>query len=1284
MRTVRRILVILLATSAGVCWDQAQDFTLDENCVVSVLNRSARVQADGRWKIDNVPANFGLVRVRATRVKDGITTSGVSDYVNLEASIENGFAGFFVGSAARTPSRLAVSAGATALSSVGATVDLTVVATYPDGSTKNVRSPSEGTSYTVSNPTVATIDPNGLVTAVSSGIVLVSALNDGAVGILQLRVSFSGTDSDGDGIPDDVEITNGMNPSDPIDAKDDSDRDGLTNFEEVIDLGTNRLVADSDADGISDGDEVLGNLGQITNPLLTDTDGDLINDLLEFQTGTDPTNNASFNFAAALQSFNVTPLRFVLTVNTIVGEASRQLAVTGVLRDGSTVDLAPTTRGTNYTSSDLLVVNFGSPAGMVFAGNDGVANVTVTNGSFSATVEITVRSSTPSTQGFVSIPGFANNVDVSGNYAYVAAGSTGLQVVDVSDKRAPRVVAALDTPGNANDVRIVGNLAYVADGASGLQIISIVNPLAPVLVGFVDTPGTAFDIAAAGATCYVADGSGGLQVVDVSLPATPRIIANFRTLGVAVGVDTFGLIAAVAEGTAGLQILSIADPAVPLLLGSVSGGNARDVAVRDSFAYIADASRSFTVVDLVDLRNPRVVASTPNATGGLLNDVELDGRFALGADFFFFNGIPIIDIKTPNSPIPRAILDFRAFGDENGTGLALDGSYVYLTGDRSSTEHGTTGNSRLYIGQYLALSDDRGIAPTVQILEPPSGALVIQGETITVEVRAEDDVGLANVQLFANGTLVGSDTVAPYEFTYTAPTQSGQVILTATATDFGANSTTSAASLVEIIPDPGTTVTGRIVDENGQPVFGARAAVFDTFFALSDAGGNFRISGVPTIRGTFIVRATHQVGNDVLSGQSLRFAAVPNGTVDVGVITIRAGQNQGLEFIVAFQQNNSTSTLSLFLSSEEPTPGVVEVPGLGFSQNFTISPGVVTTVSIPSAAAVNVADGVVNSGIHVLADRPISLYGLNRLQATTDAFAGLPVETFGTSYRVMAYSGTGSQLAVVGSEDATILQITPATNSGGRPAGVPYQITINRYQVYQLRGIDVTGTLITSNKPVGVFGGNTCTNVPASAFACDHLCEQMPPTDTWGTEFVTVPLATRLRGDTFRILAHEAGTSVTIQGPAPQTFVLGAGQFREAILTGNNSISSTKPILVAQYSNGSSFDGVTSDPFMMLIPPSDQFLESYTFTTPATGFTANFANIVAPSAIALSGQVTIDGVSIPGAQFTPIGTTGFAGTQRPITLGNHRISAPAQIGIYVYGFASFDSYGYPGGTAVRR
>src|SRR4029453_17081927 len=104
-----------------------------------------------------------------------------------------------------------------------------------------------------------------------------------------------------------------------------TDRDGLTNKQELLDFGTNLRLADTDGDGILDGEEVVaGQDGFITSPLLADTDRDGVRDKLEVDTGSDPTNPASLNLAEALESLEVSPVSFVLTVNTIIGEASRQ------------------------------------------------------------------------------------------------------------------------------------------------------------------------------------------------------------------------------------------------------------------------------------------------------------------------------------------------------------------------------------------------------------------------------------------------------------------------------------------------------------------------------------------------------------------------------------------------------------------------------------------------------------------------------------------------------------------------------------------------------------------------------------------------------------------------------------------------------------------------------------------------------------------------------------------------------------------------------------------------
>ncbi len=399
--------------------------------------------------------------------------------------------------------------------------------------------------------------------------------------------------------------------------------------------------------------------------------------------------------------------------------------------------------------------------------------------------------------------------------------------------------------------------------------------------------------------------------------------------------------------------------------------------------------------------------------------------------------------------------------------------------------------------------------------------------------------------------------------------------------------------------------------------------------------------------------------------------------------------SKGTDFWLMFNGNYSTPAASLFITGDTATTGTVEIPSLSFSTSYTVTPGTVTTVTLPNAVSVTTVDTVGDKGVHVTAADEVTVYGLNQRSQSTDAFLGLPTDILGTEYINQGYQNVNiinaTQFGIVAAQDDTSVTITPTVTTGSRLAGVPYTITLNQGQTYQLRNTlpapaDLSGSIIESNLPIAVFGGHQCANIPMGFTACDYIVEQLPPISTWGQSFVTMPLATRTGGDTFRVLASQDVTTVSIDGAVAVT--LNRGEIYETILSSPATITADAPVLVTQYSNSSGFDGVTSDPFQVVIPPFEQFLASYTITTPATGFTTNFVNVVAANAAI--GTIMLDGIVIPAADFTPIGSSGFSGTQVAIALGSHALSGPIPFGITVYGFASYDSYGYPGGLALSE
>lgn len=401
----------------------------------------------------------------------------------------------------------------------------------------------------------------------------------------------------------------------------------------------------------------------------------------------------------------------------------------------------------------------------------------------------------------------------------------------------------------------------------------------------------------------------------------------------------------------------------------------------------------------------------------------------------------------------------------------------------------------------------------------------------------------------------------------------------------------------------------------------------------------------------------------------------------------------GSEFWLMFPVNyvdTRVNKLWIYLTGKQETWVDIKAEYLHFEKRVKVLPNQVTSVDISYLISAQYSKKIEKLGIYISTlQKEISVYGLNQKQYTTDAFLGLPVDILGQQYIIMSYpvswsKNGGSQLGIVGVKDNT--QVTIDYRSAAIENKYKEKVVVDLDAGYSyFRDInheyaDLTGTIITSDKPIAVFGGNRCTNIPKKVQACDYLIEQLPPVSTWGKSFVTAPLANRKKGDTFRILASEDNTEVMINNELVSS--LNKAEYYEIILQQAAIISSNKPIMVAQFSNSSQYDGVTSDPFMLLIPPYEQFLADYIVTTPATGFKKNFINIVINKAYIDS--FTIDDNPVKSKLFNPIADSHFYYAQIPVVAGSHNLSANAPFGAFMYGYADYDSYGYPGGLLLAE
>lgn len=197
------------------------------------------------------------------------------------------------------------------------------------------------------------------------------------------------------------------------------------------------------------------------------------------------------------------------------------------------------------------------------------------------------------------------------------------------------------------------------------------------------------------------------------------------------------------------------------------------------------------------------------------------------------------------------------------------------------------------------------------------------------------------------------------------------------------------------------------------------------------------------------------------------------------------------------------------------------IPGLNFTQTFSVPANSLATITLPLVQVFD-SEVIQLKGVHVTSQQPVTVYGMNQRGFTSGGLLALPVNSLGTDHLVLTYSNMGfspsSELGIVAVENGTTVTITPSVTTGSHVGHLPYTITLNQGQTYLLQNTvptilgDLSGSQVTSNKPVAVFSGHMAATIPAEAGCCaDHIVEQLPPTSVWGKRFATIPLATRTR-----------------------------------------------------------------------------------------------------------------------------------------------------------------------------
>jgi hypothetical protein len=308
----------------------------------------------------------------------------------------------------------------------------------------------------------------------------------------------------------------------------------------------------------------------------------------------------------------------------------------------------------------------GTPTGHIYASNAGSApGMSAINVSIPATpVTSAFLAAIPAPTGTAYSPFYLNGK------IYVAYGTAGLRILDVSNPSSTTLLSTTALGGDSRGAVVSGNYAYIAARDSGVFVVDVTNAASPVKLNTLKTK-RANGIAISGNYLYVAAADSGLAVASITSPATPAFVA-FTHPGAQYGENV-----AVAGSVAGLTdynkilFFDVSTPTAPIAKGITSTfttGN-EGFAIAGNYAYVPDGD-SMKIFNIANLLTPTMVSKIK--TGGYGYTSAVVGNYCYVASEA--TGVRAINISNPAAPVEDGYYD----GAPQSRGLTANGSIIYV------------------------------------------------------------------------------------------------------------------------------------------------------------------------------------------------------------------------------------------------------------------------------------------------------------------------------------------------------------------------------------------------------------------------------------------------------------------------------------------------------------------------------------------------------------------------------------------------------------------------------
>ncbi|MBS1537233.1 MAG: choice-of-anchor D domain-containing protein [Bacteroidetes bacterium] len=342
-----------------------------------------------------------------------------------------------------------------------------------------------------------------------------------------------------------------------------------------------------------------------------------------------------------------------------------------------------------------------------------------------------------------------------------------------------------------------------------------------------------------------------------------------------------------------------------------------------------------------------------------------------------------------------------------------------------------------------------------------------------------------------------------------------------------------------------------------------------------------------------------------LSAQDTRFTDV-SGQGEI---------NEGSEYYIGIPQCWKDATDNVpagqvpneaWVTSKVPTMVTVQNKSLGVNISYAVNPGKSTIIPLPESLMNSIEGKPMPFGIRLIANDPVSVIVASNWRSSGAIYKALPVEMLGKKYAALSLhqeildDHRPGQILIVATKDQTVVRWTLPKQCKTTTENGENSVTLDQGETYLIKlktddkfhqnlQADLTGTIVTADKPIGVITGHTKGAMPRyedyfyalrTNMVRNMEIEMILPMEIAGTEYMTAPRIVEGRtlhkwpddnGDMIRFVAVEDNTIISQMrqdgsGLYQRSVPLHPGEFYEITNMEDAAFyKSNKPVIVGQY-----------------------------------------------------------------------------------------------------------------------